>query len=216
MAQQPNYIVVEGSIGVGKTTLARRLAKDLGAVAMLEQVDDNPFLQDFYSNPERMGFPTQLHFLMDRIEQLDLLQQDDLGSPRIVADYLLEKDHLFASLNLSEEELNLYRRVYRKVTSAVRVPDLVVYLQAPVSVLLDRVAKRGRRFEKPLDSTYLARINDAYTNFFHYYEESSLLVVNAATINFAENDHDYQALFREIMSENTGRRFFNPISNLTS
>ncbi len=213
MAPQKNYIVIEGSIGVGKTTLARRLAKDLNAAALLEQVDDNPFLQHFYSSPERMGFPTQLHFLMDRIEQLDLLNQETFKSSRIIADYLLAKDHLFASLNLSEEELDLYRRIYRKVASRVRSPDLVVYLQAPVSVLLDRVTKRGRRFEKPLDSTYLARINDAYTNFFHYYEESPLLVVNAAEINFAENDQDYQALFDEIMAKNTGRRFFNPIPN---
>ena len=207
----PDYIVVEGPIGVGKTTLSRRLAADLDAMLMLEQVDDNPFLPHFYSRREQMALPTQLHFLLDRVDQIEQMRALTPAGQRVVADYLLAKDFLFASLNLDEAELALYQRLYQRLASQMPQPDLVVYLQAPVSVLLERVAGRGRHFERSMDSTYLARLSDAYANFFHYYEESPLLVVNAGEIDFAGNQYDYQALFDEILSTRSGRRFFNPL-----
>ena len=211
MAESGRYLVVEGPIGVGKTTLARRLARDLDAAPLLEQADDNPFLPHFYARPEQMALPTQLSFLLDRVDQLEALQALETAPSSVVADYLLAKDYLFASMNLNEAELALYQRLYQRLAARTPRPDLVIYLQAPVSVLLERVGRRGRRYEKPLDSTYLARLNDAYANFFHYYEESPLLVVNAAEIDFARNEYDYQGLFEEIMQTQSGRRFYNPL-----
>lgn len=201
------YIVVEGPIGAGKTTLTKRLAEDIGSDLMLENVGDNPFFEHFYSNPERMALATQIHFLMDRVEQLEAYR-----GQRVIADYLLEKDRLFAEITLSEQEYQLYRRIFDRVVKTLPRPSLVVYLQAPVEVLIKRVHKRGRKFERGLDTTYLNQVNTTYAEFFHYYQEAPLLIVNAADIDFAHNESDYQQLFTEISAMEQGRKFFNPIA----
>jgi len=209
MSEQPRYFVVEGPIGVGKTTLARRLAKDFHADLVLEEPASNPFLERFYSNPRQMALHTQLHFLLQRhsrIENLELTPEKV-----VVADFLLEKDRLFAESTLDEAELTLYEQIHGLVISDSPKPDLVVYLQAPVEVLLHRIHGRGRRFERFIDTTYLQQLNDAYASFFHYYSDAPLIIVNATEINFADNDDDYRELFDQIKSINKGRHFFNPL-----
>ncbi|MGV6818283.1 MAG: deoxynucleoside kinase [Thiotrichales bacterium] len=210
MSELPKYIVVEGPIGVGKTTLTRRLAKDLQGAEVLEQPDNNPFLERFYSNPRDTALHTQLHFLLERQAQTAGIEgrEDD---ETVVSDFLLEKDRLFAQATLSEDELKLYERIYDQLIDQAPVPDLVIYLQAPVDVLLQRIRHRGRRFERPIDSTYLNQLNDAYARFFHYYEEAPLLIVNATEIDFAHNQRDYEQLFEQICSTTRGRHYFNPL-----
>lgn len=210
MSELPKYIVVEGPIGVGKTTLTRRLAKDLQGAEVLEQPDNNPFLERFYSNPRDTALHTQLHFLLERQAQtagIEGREDDEI----VVSDFLLEKDRLFAQATLSEDELKLYERIYDELIDQAPVPDLVIYLQAPVDVLLQRIRHRGRRFERPIDSTYLNQLNDAYARFFHYYEEAPLLIVNATEIDFAHNQRDYERLFEQICSTTRGRHYFNPL-----
>lgn len=206
------YIVVEGPIGVGKTTLAERLADDLKARPLLEQVEGHPLLEQFYAKPAQLALPTQLHFLLHRVEQLETLINNDEMEPRVVADYLLDKDRLFAQTTLNEVELDIYERIFQRIVVAAPKPDLVIYLQAPVAVLLARVSARGRTFERAIDSTYLQQLNDAYARYFHYYDETPLLIVNAAEINFATNEQDYQQLFDQIGSIDRGRHYFNPIT----
>ena len=210
MTPAGRYIVVEGPIGVGKTTLARRLAESFGSELLLEGADHNPFLERFYRNPREAALSTQLHFLLQRAEQLRGLTQDDLFNPVWVADFLMEKDRLFAEVNLDADELALYRQVYDHLVLEPPRPDLVVYLQAPVKVLRDRIEKRGIAYERGMDPAYLQRLADAYTRFFHDYDQVPLLIVNATDINFAENDADYDALLAEIRRTRSGRHFFNP------
>jgi deoxyadenosine/deoxycytidine kinase len=209
MSEQPKYIVVEGPIGVGKTTLASRLAKDFQAELVLEEPASNPFLERFYSNPKQMALHTQLHFLMQRQSRIESLNFPLAGM--IVTDFLLEKDRLFAESTLDENELSLYEKIHERVITDSPNPDLVVYLQAPVEVLLQRIRGRGQRFERAIDSTYLQLLNDAYARFFHYYTGSSLIIVNATEINFAQDGDDYQQLFEQIKSISKGRHFFNPL-----
>jgi deoxyadenosine/deoxycytidine kinase len=204
------YIVVEGPIGVGKTTLARRLAESFGSELLLEGADHNPFLERFYRNPREAALSTQLHFLLQRAEQLRALAQSDLFNPVWVADFLMDKDRLFAEVNLDADELALYRQVYEHLVLEPPRPDLVVYLQAPVKVLRERIEKRGITYERGMDPVYLQRLADAYTRFFHDYDDAPLLIVNATDINFAENDADYEALLAEIRRTHSGRHFFNP------
>ena len=210
MSGAGRYIVVEGPIGVGKTTLARRLAESFGCELLLEGADHNPFLERFYRNPREAALSTQLHFLLQRAEQLRGLTQSDLFNPVWVADFLMDKDRLFAEVNLDADELALYRQVYEHLVVDPPTPDLVVYLQAPVKVLQERIEKRGIACERGIDVGYLQRLADAYTRFFHDYEEAPLLIVNATDINFAENDADYDALLAEIRRTRSGRHFFNP------
>ena len=213
MAQRSEfgYIVVEGPIGVGKTTLARRLAASYGGETLLEAPQDNPFLARFYENPRAHALPTQLSFLLQRAQQMREINQHDLFAPVRVADFMLEKDRLFAELTLDADELDLYHRVYEQLIADVPAPDLVIYLQAPVDVLLDRVANRGVEYEERIDARYLHRLVTAYTHFFYHYEAAPLVIVNAAAINLAEGDEDYNLLFEQLQSIRKGRHYLNPL-----
>ena len=204
------YLVVEGPIGVGKTSLATRLAKTFGAELMLERAEENPFLERFYRDPKHAALPTQLSFLFQRARQLQELRQGDIFQPMRVADFLLEKDPLFARLNLDDEELKLYEQVYQHLTLDAPRPDLVIYLQAPVDVLSRRINHRGIGYERMIQQDYLERVTDAYARFFHHYSSSPLLIVNATDINPVENEEDYTLLVREIRRVNSGRHYFNP------
>jgi deoxyadenosine/deoxycytidine kinase len=206
----PEFIVVEGPIGVGKTSLARRLAESFDSELLLETADDNPFLERFYRNPKQAALSTQLFFLLQRAQQLVDMRQSDMFRPVRVADFLIEKDRLFAELTLSSDELKLYEQVYSHLTLDAPRPDLVIYLQAPVEVLLDRIARRGIGYEQMIEASYLQRLADAYTRFFYDYSDSPLLIVNAAGINFVDNDRDYQQLLDQISKTRKGRHYFNP------
>ena len=208
----PGFVVVEGPIGVGKTTLAKRLANSLGSDVLLEAAEENPFLEKFYENPKNAALPTQLYFLMQRTRQLKMLRQNDMFNPVRVADFLIQKDRLFAEVTLDSDELDLYEQVYSSLTLDVRRPDLVVYLQAPVEVLLERINRRGIRHEKRIDAGYLARLCDAYVRFFYQYHEAPLLIVNAADIDFAHNDDEYELLLQQVLHTRSGRHYFNPVA----
>jgi deoxyguanosine kinase len=205
------YIVVEGAIGVGKTSLARKLAETLGAQLVLEQAGENPFLERFYRNPRVGALPAQLYFLFQRAQQQASLSQADLFGAVRVADYLLAKDDLFAHMTLDEEEYGLYRQVHDRLAIDAPKPDLVVYLQAPVDVLLDRIARRGIAYETLIDRGYLTRLNEAYARFFHSYDQSPLLIVNAASIDPVNNDADYDELLGQIARTVRGRLYYNPL-----
>jgi deoxyadenosine/deoxycytidine kinase len=211
-AEIPRYIVIEGPIGVGKTSLAKRWAADFNGELLLEGAEDNPFLDRFYRNPRHAALPTQLFFLFQRARQMQEMRQSDLFTPVRVADFLLEKDRLFAQLTLDDDELRLYEQVYANLSVDAPRPDLVIYLQAPVEVLLDRVRKRGRAFERFIESNYLQRLVEAYTRFFYYYSETPLLIVNASEIDLVNNTRDYQVLVERIGKVRSGRHFFNPSS----
>jgi deoxyguanosine kinase len=206
----PGYIVIEGPIGVGKTTLANRLAQSFGSDLLLEGAHENPFLEKFYENPKAAALPTQLFFLLQRARQLKAMKQDDMFNPVRVADFLIEKDRLFAELTLDVDELDLYEQVYNNLTIDVPRPDLVVYLQAPVEVLLERIQKRGLKHEHFIEAAYLQRLCDSYIQFFYQYNNAPLLIVNAADIDFANNDDDYQLLRQQIIEVQSGRHYFNP------
>ena len=205
------FIAIEGPIGVGKTSLALKLAASLEAETVLEQAGDNPFLERFYRNPRVGALPAQLYFLFQRAQQLALLRQQDLFAPLRVADYLLAKDRLFARITLDEDEFRLYEQVHDKLAIEAPQPDLVVYLQAPVDVLLDRIARRGIAYEGLIDRAYLTRLNEAYARFFHEYEAGPLLIVNAATIDPVNNGADYDELVAAISRMNRGRLYYNPL-----
>ncbi len=204
-------IVVEGPIGVGKTSLARRLAQDFGSDPVLEEAEDNPFLERFYRNPRAGALPAQLFFLFQRARQLEDLKQQDLFSAVRVADYLLDKDRLFARLTLDDEEYALYDQVHARLAIDAPRPDLVVYLQAPVDVLMERIARRGIRYEALIERAYLERLMAAYARYFHDYDASPLLIVNAANVDFVGNDQDYEQLLEQIRRIRRGRHFFNPL-----
>lgn len=211
MIQPPHdFIVIEGPIGVGKTTLAHRLAASFGSDLLLEEADDNPFIDRFYRDPRSVAFQTQLFFLFQRARQMQELKQADMFQPVRVADFILEKDRLFAELTLDKEEFKLYEQVYSHLTLDAPVPDLVIYLQAPVDVLLRRVSKRGRDYEQSINAEYLSRLNEAYTRFFYDYNAAPLLIVNAAEIDFAQNDDDYRLLLDYISRIKSGRHYLNP------
>ena len=210
MSAKGRFIAVEGPIGVGKTTLAKRLAESFGSELLLEGAADNPFLERFYRNPRQAALSTQLFFLMQRAQQVQDLRQGELFTPVWVADFLIEKDRLFAELTLDSDELALYEQVYAHLTIDVPVPDLVIYLQAPVSVLVERIANRGVDFEQGMSREYLQRLSETYTDFFHRYDRSPLLIVNAASINFAHREADYQALLQRVETMGGGVEYFNP------
>jgi len=206
------YIVVEGPIGVGKSSLTRKLADTFGSSILLEKPAENPFLARFYKSPKRFALPTQLFFLFQRVRQLADLKQEDMFSPGRVADFMMEKDPLFAQITLDDEEFRLYRQVYQNLTIDAPKPDLVVYLQAPTEVLQQRIKKRRVKFEKNIESSYLQRLSDAYTAYFHGYSDTPLLMVNAAEINPIDNDDHYAALVKQIRAIDAGKHFFNPLA----
>jgi deoxyguanosine kinase len=210
------YIVIEGPIGVGKTSLARRLSESLESELLLEQAEANPFLERFYRNPREAALPTQLFFLFQRVRQIEDLRQADIFSDTRVADFLIEKDRLFAQVNLDRNELNLYDQVSDSLDIQPPVPDLVVYLQAPVDTLLFRIARRGIEYEERISRHYLERLNEAYAKFFHEYVASPLLIVNAAVIDPIHNEQHYSVLLDEICRIQSGRHFFNPIVSATA
>lgn len=210
MSNRPDFIVIEGPIGVGKTTLARRLADTYGSDLLLEGADQNPFLDKFYNNPKSAAFPTQLFFLLQRAKQMQEIRQSDMFNPVRISDFLMEKDRLFAELTLTEDELNLYDQVYQQLTFDVPQPDLVIYLQAPVHVLLDRINQRGIAYEQKIETTYLERLAETYVSFFHHYTDAPLLIVNAADCDFVNNEKDYNMLLQQINSKPRGRSYFNP------
>jgi len=209
--ENPGYIVVEGPIGVGKTSLARRLAETFGSELLLEGAADNPFLERFYRNPRAAAMQTQLFFLLQRAQQMQELRQGDMFEPVRVADFLMDKDRLFAKVTLDHEEFKLYEQVYSHLTIDVPKPDLVIYLQAPVDVLVKRIGKRGIGYERGMEPAYLRSLCETYTRFFHYYDEAPLLIVNAAEINLVDSDSDYQALLEQMALAGSGRHYFNPM-----
>lgn len=207
----PRYIVVEGPIGVGKTSLAKRLAQSFNYETLLERSEDNPFLERFYQQPRQLALATQLFFLFQRAAQIQQLRQDDLFEPVRVADFLIEKDRLFARQNLDQDEYQLYENVYEHLTIDAPVPDLVIYLQAPVEVLMQRIQIRGIAAEQLIGEPYLRSLIAAYTEFFHYYDKSALLMVNGSELDFVNNEADYELLLNHIKTMRKGsRNYFNP------
>lgn len=206
----PQLVAVEGPIGVGKTTLAKRLAETFNREIVLEQAEQNPFLERFYKNARHSALATQLFFLFQRAQQIQDLRQGDLFSPARVADFLIAKDRLFARINLDIDEYALYEKVYDQLTLDAPTPDLVIYLQAPTDVLLQRVRQRGIGYEQSIEHSYLEKINAAYSEFFLYYDDAPLLIVNAAQIDFAHSERDFSLLLERIGSIRHGRHFFNP------
>jgi deoxyguanosine kinase len=204
-----NYIVVEGPIGAGKTSLTIKLADRLGADTLLENASDNPFLPRFYQEPRRYALPTQLHFLFERSQQLRELAQGKLFNSGTVSDFLLDKDMLFAHLNLDDDEFALYQKVYADLAPQAPTPDLVIYLQAPIESLQARVKKRGVEFERGMAADYLRRLAASYSEFFHRYDAAPLMIVNSEHLNFADSEDDFGLLLERIEKMRGPREFFS-------
>ncbi len=205
-----DYLVIEGPIGVGKTSIARKLADDFSAELLLEQVDQNPFLHQFYKDIKKFSLPTQLYFLLSRVEALQKLQQRDIFNSMIVSDFLLEKDQLFARLLLDDEQFALYRKIYHNLQIPNIKADLVVYLQAPVSVLMERIRKRGRTFEQTIDAEYLNHLDNAYLDFFYHYKDSPVLIVNTVDVDFINDKDEYYRLKERILNLESAKYYYNP------
>ena len=207
------YIAVEGPIGVGKTTLTKALAKRFGGRTVFEVVEENPFLANFYQDRNKFAFQTQLFFLLSRFQQQQEIFQQDLFSQMTVSDYLFAKDRIFASITLDANELSLYERVYEQIAPRVLKPDLVIYLQARLEVLLARIKKRGRDFERKFDPDYLAELSSGYNDFFHRYDDTPLLVINTSELDFVDSEADFDELLRAIASATSGTKYYQPLSS---
>jgi deoxyguanosine kinase len=209
LADKYRYVVVEGPIGVGKTSLARRLAAHAGTTALLEKPEENPFLARFYQDPVRYALPTQLFFLFQRINEVRDLTQMDMFRTSTISDYLFDKDALFARLNLGDDEFALYQNIYQGLSPQAPVPDLVIYLQAPTDTLTMRVKKRAHAYERTISDEYLTRLAQAYSDFFYHYDAAPVLVVNSERLNFVDNDDDFNLLLARVESMRGQREFFN-------
>jgi deoxyadenosine/deoxycytidine kinase len=209
---ESRYIAIEGPIGVGKTALARRLAASLSAELVLEEVEENPFLERFYRDRRSAALPAQMFFLFARARQIEELRQSDLFATTRISDYLFTRDRLFAELNLDAEELKLYNQIVENLNVEPPVPDLVIYLQASVDSLMHRLARRNTSYDRFVERAYLERLTDAYARFFHDYDDGPLLIVNASQIDPVGNASDYDRLFRQIENTTGGRHFFNPVA----
>ena len=205
------YLVIEGVIGAGKTSLARMLTDRLSAQLVLEEVEENPFLKDFYRDRARYAFQTQMHFLFSRYQQQRELRQQDLFREKTVSDYLFQKDRIFANLNLSDKELALYEKVVGWLELEVTRPDVVVYLQASTDTLMERVAKRGRPFERDMDKSYMQALNESYNYFFFHYREAPTLIVNTNGIDFVNNPDDFEDLMNRIVTHRQGTTYYVPL-----
>lgn len=210
----PRFIAVEGPIGVGKTSLTKRLANSLNYETFLEAPERNPFLERFYQNRQQAALQTQLFFLFERARQIQELRQGDMFEPVRVADFLLEKDRLFAEINLDVDEMELYDKIYEHLTIDAPTPDLVIYLQAPIDTLMERIRERGIAAEQNIETSYLRQLTEAYTRFFHYYDASPLLIVNAGEIDLVNNDDDYDHLLDYLGSVTRGRHYYNPTPSM--
>ena len=209
-SERPRYIAVEGPIGVGKTSLARALSRQMSARLVLEEVDGNPFLSRFYEDPDKFALPVQLYFLLTRYNQQRELAQQDLFAQATVSDYLFAKDRIFASLNLAPDEMTLYDNVYRLLDARMAKPDLVVYIRANVEVLAARLRRRNRDFERHISLDYLERVSSAFRDFFFYYDETPLLAVDTSEIDFVADSDDLKDLIREIERAPQGVQHFVP------
>lgn len=210
MKKFPEYIVVEGPIGVGKTSLAKRLAETFNIELLLESASENPFLPAFYENPRTAALPTQLHFLFQRVKQIEALRQADMFKPSQVADFLVDKDKLFAKVTLNDDEFDLYQQIYSRLILTAPAPDLVIYLQAKPEILLTRILDRGIDYEKNIDELYLKKISDAYVEFFYHYDSSPLLIINTENFDPVNGSNHYNILLEHINKPPHGRHYFNP------
>ena len=211
----PYHIAVEGTIGVGKTSLAKILGERLEAKLILEEFEENPFLVDFYKNPERFAFQTQLFFLLSRYRQQQELQQTDLFTKALISDYMFIKDRLFAALNLSDKEMGLYNSVARILEKNVSSPDMVIFLQSDTDRLMLNIKKRGREYEKSIDWKYIDALNQIYNEFFFRYDKSPLLIINTNDIDFVNNKTDLEEIIEFIRTPGEGTRYFNPLKSLS-
>jgi len=206
----PAFIAIEGPIGVGKTTLAKKLASSFNYQTLLEEAEDNPFLEKFYRNGRQAALATQLFFLFQRSQKIQDMRQADIFEPVRVADFLIEKDPLFARINLDSNEFQLYEKVYQQLTIDAPRPDLVIYLQASTDVLLSRIQNRGISYEQGMKRDYLERLNEVYSEFFLYYDGAPLLIVNASEIDLVNSEPDYRHLVDYLLDIRSGRHYFNP------
>jgi len=209
LPEKYRYIVIEGPIGAGKTSLARIISERCGAASLLEDPDANPFLAGFYQNAERYALPAQLYFLFQRIDQVRELNQSDLFERVTVSDFMLDKDPLFARLNLNDDELKLYRQIYEHLKPQAPPPDLVIYLQAAPETLIERVRRRGMNYEKNISDEYLVRLAEAYTRYFYQYTAAPLLIVNSENLNFVDSEADFVLLLQRIDAMRGPREFFS-------
>ena len=208
-----NYVAIEGSIGVGKTSLAKLLSDKLGAKLILEKFEDNPFLSEFYDDPERFAFQTQLFFLLQRYQQQQELRQVDMFHNLLISDYMFIKDRLFASLNLDEKEMSLYDSIANMLERNIINPDLIIYLQADTNTLMKNIAKRGRGFEANISYDYINALNEIYTEYFFRYNETPLVIINTNHIDFVNNSADLDQVIDYIRQPVSGTKFFNPTAS---
>lgn len=205
------YIVIEGIIGSGKTSLAQKLAQKLNSKLIEEEFENNPFLGKFYEDRRRFAFQTQMFFLVNRYKQQQQLNQEDLFANYIVSDYMFNKDQIFAYLNLEGEELKLYENIFPLLERELRKPDLVVYLQSTVDRVMSNIKRRGRKIERWITRNYLNELNEAYNDYFFKYNQTPLLIVNSAEIDFVKNESDFEELYKQIFREEKGfMTYFNP------
>ena len=210
---EPRFIAVEGCIGAGKTSLVNLLGKQFDAQVIREMDEENPFISKFYQDRESFGFQAQVFFLLNRYNQYMGLAQRDLFSSVVLVDYLFQRDRVFAALNLKDQELKLYDQIYSLLNTKVPKPDLVIFLQASTDMLRSRVEKRGREYEVFMDPDYLDNVNKSFNNFFFYYSETPLLVINTNKIDFVEKKCDLEQLIIKINSHRIGREYFNPLGS---